>query len=111
MTYPFAQTVTWVSRAVSGVDGYGNDTYTATQTVTAGVFAPAGSAEITTGRDTVTTQPTLYGIDPTLPVKATDQFIIGGVSFEVDGDPQVYPPNPFTGWQVGQVVTLRRVTG
>lgn len=109
--YPFAQQVTWVSRTVSGQDAYGNDTFNEVLTVTSAVFAPGGSTELTAGRDTVTTQPTLYGVDTSLPVKATDVFLIGGQPFEVDGDPQVYQPNPFTGSQFGAVVKLRKVTG
>jgi hypothetical protein len=110
VTYPFAKAVTYVDRSVTGQDSDGNDTYTETQTATTAVFAPGGSAELTSGGDTVTTQPTLYGVDTALPVKATDRFIIDGLSFEVDGDPQKYD-DPFTGWQPGLVVPLRRVTG
>jgi len=110
MTYPFAQPVTWVSRAVSGQDAYGNDTRAPTLVQTSAVFAPGGSVELTAAANQVTTQPTLYGVDVDLPVKATDQFIVGAITFEVDGDPQLLA-SPFTGWQPGQVVALREVTG
>lgn len=112
MTYPFAQTVTWVSRAVTGADDYGNDTFTETSaTVDGAIFAPGGSTELVQGGDMVIQQPTLYNIDPSLAVKPTDVFTVGGDRFEVDGEPQKYQPNPFDGWQVGLVVKLRKVTG
>lgn len=110
MDFPYAKKVTYVDRSPSGQDLDGNDAWTETQTTTAAVFAPGGSAEITTGGDMVNTQPTLYGVDQALPVKSTDRFIVDGISFEVDGDPQAYL-NPFTGWAPGLVVPLRRVTG
>jgi hypothetical protein len=111
VTAPFAQTVTWVSRVKSGVDDYGNDTFTPTSTTITAIFAPGGSAELTQGGDTVTDKPMLYDVDPSLPVGSNDAFVVDGASYEVDGDPAKYPPNPFDGWQVGQVVPLRRVTG
>lgn len=108
--YPYAQSVTWISRTPSGVDDYGNDTYTETETATTAVFAPGSSTELTDGRDTVIQQPSLYGVDVDLPVKATDAFLIDADRFQVDGDPQKYR-SPFTGWAPGQVIPLRRVVG
>lgn len=112
MTYQFGKTVTYIDRTVTGTNSDGNDTFTDVPGVdTTAVFAPGGSAEITTGGDQVTTQPTLYGVDPSLGVKALDRFIIDGDPYEVDGDPQTGWQSPFTGWAPGTVVALRRVKG
>lgn len=113
MTYPFASTVQYVKRTRNGSgSAYSGSQWTEAAPVnTTAVFAPGGSAELVAGGDTVTTQPALYGVDTNLGVTATDKFIIGGVPYEVDGDPADYPPHAVTDWQVGVVVNLRRVTG
>jgi hypothetical protein len=111
VTFPYAQPVTWVTRTVNGRDAYGNDVYTTTSTQLQAVFAPGGSSEIVQGGDVVTTQPTLYGIPDGTLITATDQFVIGGQRYEVDGEPQSWGPHPLTGWSPGMVVQLRKVTG
>jgi hypothetical protein len=113
VSYPFAVSVQWIHRTINaGGSAYSGSKLTeAAPVATTGVFAPGGSAEITLGGDVVTTQPTLYGIDPSLGVAAVDVFVIGGVRYEVDGDPQSGWQSPFTGWSPGQVVHLRKVTG
>lgn len=75
------------------------------------IFAPGGSVENTQSGDTVTTQPNLYDVDPSLPVAALDVFVVANRRYEVDGEPQRYQQDPFTGNQVGLVVALRKVTG
>lgn len=110
---PYAQTVQWIHRTkhVGGSSYSGNQWDESAPVDTPGVFAPSGSTELTGGRDTVISQPTLYGVDPTLAITAFDVMVVGGTRFEVDGDPAEYQPSPFTGTQVGQVVRLRKVTG
>lgn len=112
MTYPFATPVQYVKRSKTpgGSTYSGNEWTDAAAVATAAVFAPGGSAELTQGGDVITTQPTLYGVDPTLGVSAFDAFIVNGDRYEVDGDPEVYV-NPFTGTAPGPVVRLRKVTG
>lgn len=104
-------TATFQARAVTGQDVYGNDVYGTTSVDVPGcIFAPGISAEIVAGRDTVTTQPSLYtpvGTD----VTALDRVIVNGVAYEVDGTPEVYaPPFPTPAFW-GPVVKLREVTG
>lgn len=112
MTYPFAQQWTLIGRVKSGVDAYNDDVFTETRVAVPAVFAPGGSAEITNGGDTVTSQPTLYGIPAGTDVSAFDAVESpAGVRYEIDSDPAEYQPNPFSGWQVGTVLNLRKVTG
>lgn len=111
--YPFTTPVQWIARTrASGGSAYDGTSYTEAAAVpTSAVFAPGGSTEITNGGDTVTTQPTLYDVDVSLAVTALDLFVIGADRYEVDGKPQVYPPNPFDGSQHGQVIQLLEVSG
>jgi hypothetical protein len=46
-------------------------------------------------------------------VAAIDSVTVGGLAYEVSGDPSSWPPNPFSGWQpdYSVEVRLRRVTG
>lgn len=107
----FTVPVTLVTRTLSGRDNDGNDRYITVNTTIAGVFAPGGSTESTDGGDTVITQPTVY-----LPLPAptaVDEVLVNGATFEVDGDPSVWPANPYTGHQPDYpvVVRLRKVNG
>lgn len=111
MTYPYGTQVTLVKRVKGAPDALGNDTWTTTQTtVTAQAFDPGISAELVQGQDVLTTQPTVY-LPPGTDVSYLDA-VIGpdGLQYEVDGSPNV-PASPFTAWQPGVVVKLRRVTG
>lgn len=118
MTYAFGETITLVRTAVTGQDADGNDTYTTTDVpVPDSVFAPAGSTERVQGQDLVTSNPTVYlGLvdtdgNPVTP-KATDKVRrANGDLYDIDGKPAIYPPNPFTGTQVGAVLRLKDVTG
>lgn len=112
MTVPFTQTLTLRTRTVTGTDSDGNDVYGSSDTSVKGVIGPGPSSELTSGQDMVTTQPTAYlpaTVDPT----AVDAILDGTVVYEVDGEPQIWPANPFGGWRppLPVVVPLRRVTG
>jgi hypothetical protein len=113
VTFGFGETVTLLSRTVSGRDADGNDVYTTVETPVPGsVFAPFGSTELIQGQDTSIQNPTIYLGDPTVIPKATDRVRRpNGEVYEIDGVPQVFPPNPFTGERVGAVLRLERVTG
>lgn len=108
----FTVPVTLKRRTVSGQDPLGNDVFTTVDVAVAGVFAPRGSIEQLQGQDIITTQPVVYlptGTD----VDAVDAVTVNGSLYEVDGEPNVWPPHPLTGWQpeYSVEVRLRRVTG
>lgn len=111
MPVVFTTPVTLNKRVKSGEDAYGNDVFVSTPTTVAGVFAPGGSSEQVQGQDVVVTQPTVYLLTGT-DVDAVDSLTVAGRSYEVDGDPSAWPPNPFTGWQpeYSVEVRLRRVS-
>jgi hypothetical protein len=74
VTFGFGETVTLLSRTVSGRDADGNDVYTTVETPVPGsVFAPFGSTELIQGQDTTIQNPTIYLGDPTVVPKATDR--------------------------------------
>lgn len=110
--FPFAEDFTILSRTVTGQDSYGDDVYGTTETPVTGAFAPAGSTELTDGRDTVMAFPTIYLTAGSLVPAATDQIRreATGYVYEIDGEPAVYR-NPFNGDQPGAVLRLKRVTG
>lgn len=108
-------TVTFIRKGTpTGRDARGNDMFTPVSTDVAGcLFAPATSSEVTLGGDTVTTPATVYAPTGT-EVSAIDQIDVPGYGlFEVDGTPEVWPANPFTGWQPPRnvVIRLKQVTG
>lgn len=113
----FLTPVVLLSTAVSGRDEYGNDVRVATRTpVDALAVWPrssiggASSTEDTQGRDTV-----IVGLTAVLPfgttVHATDRLEYGGLVWEIQGEPGVWGPSPFTGDVAGVEVALRRVEG
>lgn len=106
---PFGLTVTLVTKgAATGVDPLGNKTYTPTSRSVKGcVYAPGGSVETLGGQDTVVTQPTLYMPAGTMPDPIDQVTVPGFGTFEVDGQPQIWPKNPFTGWQPSNPVVVR----
>lgn len=109
MDFPYGDPITVITRTKSGVDEFGNDVFTEAAAVVTGAFAPAVSGESTDGRDTVVSQPQAllpYGTA----VSPNSVLVIGGLRYEVDGTPNDWR-NPFTGWQAGLAVPLRRVTG
>lgn len=109
MSFPFGDSITVITRTKSGTDAYGNDTFTETSVAVVGAFDPTIGLEQTNGRDTVVTQPQAllpYGTVLT----STSVLVIRGDKYEVDGSPD-YWRSPFTGWQAGLAVPLKRVTG
>lgn len=109
MTFPYGEPISIVTRAVTGVDSYGND-ITAEATVTVvGAFAPSIGYESTNSRDTVITQPHAY-LPAGTAVPTTSVLVIRGLRYEVDGTANEWR-SPFTGWEPGIDVPLRKVTG
>ena len=112
LTFPFAESFTLISKAVTSQDSDGNDVTTATELPVTGAFAPEGSTELIQGQDTVIANPSIY-LSPGSPVPAATDKIrreLTGETFSIDGAPQVFL-NPFTGDQPGAVLRLERVTG
>ncbi len=111
MTFDFGETVTLITRTVTGQDARGRDVYTDTTTTIAGcAFAPAGSIERVQGQDMVTTTPTVYLPDGTAAPNASAKVQVRGRTYDIDGEPQVFV-NPFTGSTPGPVLRLKAVTG
>lgn len=110
-SFPFGESVTHITRTKSGVDSYGDDTYTSLSTVLNNVpVAPRGvSVETQDMRDTVFVGLSIYVPFGTV-VNAVDRFIVRGQTYEVEGQP-VSETSPFTGWSPGMAVALRKVTG
>lgn len=109
MTFPHGQAVTLIRRVKSGTDALGNDVWSETRTDVRGVFSPGGSTEIVQGQDLVISQPTL-ALPPKTVVSSVDAVEVNGDTYEIDGSPNA-PISPFTAWQPGVVVRLKRVTG
>jgi hypothetical protein len=110
-------TVTHVTRtlAVDGAgnpvrDAQGNDTYveTSTDIDDATVWPRTGSENPQAG-DLVITGRNLL-LPPGVTVAATDQFIVAGLTYDVDGDAGDWT-SPFTGWNPGTQIALTQVTG
>lgn len=112
MQVRFTVPVVLKGRTVSGQDAFGNDVYSVTEETTDGIFAPGGSVEQVQGQDVVITQPTVY-LRTGTSVAAVDAVTVGGLDYEVSGEPAAWPPNPFTGRQpeFSVEVRLRRTTG
>lgn len=104
MIFPFGQTITLRHRTPNGTDSYGDDAWTVTTTTAVGAFAPARSVETDSGTAT-TLQPAVY-LPPGTGVDWLDAVIVDGVTYEVDGSPNVWT-QPFTGWQPGVEVLLK----
>lgn len=114
--FPFGETVTQVRRVLSGeLDSDGNDVYSDAPAVLENVgVAPrdangSGGNEQTQGRDTVIIGLTLFLPAGTV-VSATDRFMVRGNVYEVEGQPEDLH-SPFTGWNPGLPVAVKRVTG
>jgi hypothetical protein len=106
---PVPITVTLVRRIKGAPDALGNDTFTTSAGTARGVFAPGASVEQIQGQDTVTSQPIVY-LEATADVRAIDAVVIAGITYEVDGVPNVWT-SPWTGWSPGIEVRLRTVSG
>lgn len=73
-------------------------------------YNPGGSTEPTDdARNAVITTPEVYA--PTgSDVLAGDRLVVRGQTFDVEGDPADWR-SPFTGWQAGLVIRLKKVAG
>ena len=97
MSFPYGQTVTIVRRTVTGQDEYGNDVYTeTTEDVTLVVVQPSGSTENIQFTDQVSIGMVFYFPYGTV-INPTDAISFAGDKYEVEGNPQAWPPSPFSG--------------
>lgn len=110
MSFPYGQTVTVIGRSVSGQDAYGNDTYSETRTdITPCVVQTAGSVETIQFTDQVSDDLTIFlpfGTDLT----AIDAVEVGGVRYEVQGDPSEWT-SPFSGHSAPIQIRATKITG
>lgn len=105
------QTVTFVTRTQKKdadgnpvYDDLGNVVYDETEATDDGwLFAPAGFTELVQSQDTVISNPSLYKLGATSTPSAVDAVIVDGVTYEVDGQPQL--------WPLGVVIRLENATG
>lgn len=109
-TFPFPESATILTRTVTGRDTDGNDVYGETTVPTSGAFAPAGSSILIQGQFTVLEHDTLYLTDGAPVPAVTDRVQVRGVTFDIDARPEQLH-NPFTGYEPGPELRLKRVTG
>lgn len=117
----FTQSVIQVKKRLASppqVDAYGNDVYVTTQVQLDNVvheprkmsgLATMNRLENVDRRQHVTQVVDLFILDLTVDVQATDQFLVGGVLFEVTGSADLFD-NSGTGLDFIQVL-LVEVTG
>lgn len=107
---PFGEVVTLHRRVITGQDVYHDDVYSdVDEDVQSLAFAPGASVEVTQGRDTITTQPTVY-VPAGTEVTGTSAVTARGTRYEVDGEPRAWI-SPYTGRQPGVEIRLVGVTG
>jgi hypothetical protein len=110
-SFPYGVTVTIVSRAVSGTDEYGNDTYSeTTEDIPLCSVQPAGTSETTQFTDQLSSEIVVYfpyGTD----VEYIDALRLpDGTEYEVQGKPNVWA-SPFSGNTAPVEVRATKVTG
>lgn len=105
------ETITIKRRSEAGVDDYGNQTYTTTTiTVKDALIAFGATSEpIDAERDAVDAKITAYLPSGTV-IQEGDVFTIRNSSWVKDGTPETWT-NPFTSFESGVVVQLRKRNG
>lgn len=110
MTFPFGEDIVLVANGPATTDDYGDPVPTQTEVVVRGAFSAGVSIEDSgdMGRSRQgRSQPEVY-LPPGSDVSWIDAVRIGGVTYQVDGQPQEWA-NPFTGWRAGVVVRLQSI--
>jgi len=105
--------VTRRRREQTGVDRYNNPVYDDVDTVLEqrAAFDPGGSREpVEVGREQVVTTPKLYFFRTWPDLTETDQVLVRGEVFGIEGDPADWK-SPFGSTLGGLVVELKRAEG
>lgn len=108
-TFPFPETFTILTEAVTGQDGDGNDVYGQVETPTSGAFAPQGSTELIQGEAVVLDHDVIYLTDGEPTPGPNDKIRARGIVYDIDGTPREYH-HPYTGYEPGAVLQLLKVT-
>lgn len=105
------ETITIRRRSATSTDDYGNPVYTTTTISIKDALIAFGNTDepVDTARDPIDNSITAYLPNGTV-VEESDQFIIRGTNWVKDGDPQTFT-NPFTSFDGGTVVKLRKRVG
>lgn len=90
-------TVTFVNKTVSGVDAYGNDTFTSNNVQVPGCAVNYGNTdEVWQGTVKITADVTVYAPLGTVVDVPWDEMIINGITYNVVGEPRNWT-SPFSG--------------
>lgn len=98
--------------AAGAVDAHGNDieSWSEVALLTGCAFDPGSTSEPRLpGQERVIVEPTLYAAYDA-PVEPRDRLVIRDLTYEVEGVARRWE-NPFSGRQLGCVITLRKVDG
>lgn len=100
--FPYGHQITLVRRIAGPEDDYGDETVTTAEETVTGAFDPGGFSE----RDDVTDVRPAVLLPPGHDLTFLDAVRYAGVTYEVDGPPQVWD-SPFTGRKFGMRVPLK----
>lgn len=108
MDFPYGETLTLVSTTTTR-DELGDTTETTSEADwgPCAVWDRFATEQVDPTRPAVIIGLSIAG--PRVAINADDQVIRGGVTYEVDGPPQENTVSPFTGWDPGIVVNVKRV--
>lgn len=110
MDYPAGESVTLVSTTTT-FDRYGNGSTTTIETA----WGPCAVWDrFATEQANLNSVPVVIGLaiaGPRVAINSDDRVIRGGVTYEVDGEPLENTVSPFTGWDPGIVVNVKRAGG
>jgi hypothetical protein len=101
-----------LTRGPVSTDGYGNDSIGTVATTTVPcLFGGGSTTEVVQGSDQVTTNAECYlQLPDGLAVSALDQLVHAGVTYEIQGDPEIWA-SPISQVVSPTRVRLRKVTG
>lgn len=98
-------------REINGTDEYGNETYSTTEILVRDCLMGFGSTDepVDASRKPIDASVTLYFPNGTV-ILEEDVFEVREKDFVKDGDPMDWK-SPFSGWNLGVVVKVRRRVG